>query len=115
LLWQQFGERFSDELFGGFSHQPAEGGVDIAHDARGSFHRGHRQRRVLGDREAETRELDWRARHGWFSSHSSFETSLVTTSWPSVPARLLFPAPCAGRFARGFPWSSRDSLCAAGG
>ena len=57
LLRQQFGERFSDELFHRFIHQAAKGGVAIAHDVRGSLHRGHRQRRVLRDGEAQARQI----------------------------------------------------------
>ena len=57
LLRQHFAERFSDELSRGLIHQAAKGGVDIAHDVAGSLHRGHRQRRVLGDGEAEARQV----------------------------------------------------------
>ena len=54
---QHLAERYSDELFRGFIQQAAKGGVDIAHDVAGSLHCGHRQRRVLGDRQAEARQV----------------------------------------------------------
>ena len=57
LFRQHFGERFSDELFRGFIHQATKSGVDIAYDMAGSLHRSHRQRRVLGDRQAEARQV----------------------------------------------------------
>ena len=67
LFQQQFAEWFSHELFHRPIHQAAKGGVDIAHDVAGSLHHGYRQRRVLGDRQAEARQVGrlvcaW----GWF-------------------------------------------------
>jgi hypothetical protein len=46
-----------DQFLCRFIHEPAKSGIGIAHDVGRSLDRGDWQRRVLGDRQAEARQV----------------------------------------------------------
>jgi len=57
FLRQEFGKRFTDQFLCRFIHEPAKSGIGIAHDVGRSLDLGDWQRRVLGDRQAEARQV----------------------------------------------------------
>jgi hypothetical protein len=48
---------FPDQFLRRLIHEPAKSGIGISHDVGRSLDRGDGQRRVLGDRQAEARQI----------------------------------------------------------